>query len=281
MNILLLGVGFLLLFDPGLRREQAPCLKVMSFNIRYGTAPDGENNWPMRKDQLTTVIRDFSPDVLGVQEALRFQMDELREAFPEYSEVGVGRDDGKTSGEYSSLFYRTSRLSLDSTGTFWFSDTPSLPGSKTWGNNYPRICTWAIFLDRETGSPLAVFNVHWDHESQYSRERSALLLVQHIEQTAAGIPVAVTGDFNAGEQNRAIESLKGSLRDSFRELHPADSLTGTYHAFRGTREGEKIDHIFVDSRLRIDDATIIRTQENGRYPSDHFPVTATICFPQQ
>lgn len=261
--------------------NEAACLKVMTFNIRFGTAPDGENSWSMRKELLMTTIKDYSPDVLGLQEALRFQIDELREAFPEYNEVGVGRDDGKEAGEYSPILYRASKLSALSTETFWFSDTPAQPGSKSWGNRYPRICTWANLADRSTGDTMVALNVHWDHESQRSRERSAELLLQHIQKTAGGMPVVVMGDFNAGEENTAVVFLKELLRDSFRDLHPGDSLTGTFHAFLGTRAGEKIDHIYVNSLLTVTSASIVRTNKNGRYPSDHFPVTATICLPEQ
>jgi endonuclease/exonuclease/phosphatase family metal-dependent hydrolase len=260
------------------RGDPALCLKVMTFNIRYGTAPDGENTWAARKDLVGRVIREHSPDLIGLQEALRFQIDELRLAFPEYGELGVGRDDGKIAGEYSALLFRSSSLLPDTGGTFWFSGTPSLPGSATWGNRIPRICTWAIFLHRPSGDTIAVFNQHWDHESQPSRDRSADLLVSTIRHLAPGLPVMTMGDFNAGEQNPALLTVKRSFRDSFRLVHPGDSVVGTFHAFQGTDTGDMIDHIFVNDRLNVTAAAIVRTAVHGRYPSDHFPVTATICF---
>jgi len=279
--ILSLGVFFPFLFEVTGAQVAPQCLNVMTFNIRYGTAPDGENNWDKRKHLVLSVIREQSPDVLGLQEALRFQIDEVRKEFPEYGELGVGRDDGIAAGEYSSLLYRTSRLSPDTGGTFWFSDTPDLPGSMGWGNRYPRICTWAVFRDQQTEHSVAIYNIHWDHESQASREHSADLLLQTIEQTAGDAPVIVTGDFNAGERNPAIVRLKQTLRDSFRELHSKDDSVGTYHAFRGTTSGEKIDHVFVNPLLTVTGASIIRTQEGGRYPSDHFPVTASVCLKEE
>lgn len=281
LAIRLLSLFFFLLIGAAEAPNEGACLNVMTFNIRLGTAADGENSWPERKELLVTTIRDHSPDVLGLQEALRFQIDELREAFPEYNEVGVGRDDGKEGGEYSPILFRSSRLSVLSTGTFWFSDTPAQPGSKSWGNHYPRICTWANFADRSTRDTMMVLNVHWDHESQRSRERSAELLLQHIQKTVGEMPIVVMGDFNAGEENTAVLLLKKLLRDSFRDIHPADSLTGTFHAFLGTHSGEKIDHIFVNSRFTVTNASIVRTGKNGRYPSDHFPVTAMVCLPEK
>lgn len=260
---------------------RSQCLKVMTFNIRYGTAPDGDNSWTMRNDLAIQVIRHSSPDVIGLQEALRFQIDELRRAMPEYAELGVGRDDGDTTGEFSAILYRRAALRPDTGGTFWFSDTPHLPGSKTWGNRYPRVCTWAIFRSQESHKRVAVFNVHWDHESQPSRERSAELLMKTVGLSADEVPVILTGDFNSGEHNPAILSLKERFADSFRLIHPQDSLVGTFHAFLGSTTGEKIDHILVSPGISVTDAQIIRRAANGRYPSDHFPVTATVCLPRQ
>ncbi|HEX9615552.1 MAG TPA: endonuclease/exonuclease/phosphatase family protein, partial [Bacteroidota bacterium] len=267
----ILGILLPLLAHPYEDSAQSACLKVMTFNIRYGTAPDGDNSWIRRRGLTAAVIREHSPDVIGLQEALRFQIDELREEFPEYSELGVGRDDGQGAGEYSAILYRTSELWPDTGGTFWFSDTPFLAGSMTWGNRYPRVCTWAIFTERTTENSVAVFNLHWDHESQTSRQRSAELLIRAVNESAAGVPLVVMGDFNAGEQNPAVLFVRQYLWDSFRMLHEKDSLAGTYHAFRGTTSGEKIDHIFVGPQLTVAEAAIIRTDFNGRYPSDHFP----------
>jgi len=279
--ILSLGLFVSSLIAGGNPTVTSPCLKIMTFNIRYGTAQDGDNRWAFRRDVLLGVIRDYSPDVLGLQEALRFQIDEILETFPEYEMLGDGRDDGKTKGEYSPLLFRRSKLSPDSHSTFWFSDTPDLPGSTTWGNSFPRICTWAVFRVLTSDRLVAVYNVHLDHESQPSRERSTNLLLHTIKRTGSDFPVVAMGDFNAGEQNPAVVALKESLRDSYRELHPKDTVVGTFHAFRGTTTGEKIDHIFVNSGFDASEASIIRAAENGRYPSDHFPVAATVCFREQ
>ena len=270
-----------LLAHPNEEPPGSACLRIMSFNIRFGTAPDRDNSWVHRRGLAIGVIREHSPDVIGLQEALRFQIDELREEFPEYAELGVGRDDGQKAGEYSAILYRISELRPDTGGTFWFSDTPSIPGSMTWGNRYPRVCTWAIFRERTTESSVGFFNLHWDHESQTSRERSAKLVIEAVNKYAAGMPKVVMGDFNAGEQNPAVLFVQQYFRDSFRVLHEKDSLVGTYHAFQGVSSGEKIDHIFIGPGLTVTAAAIIRTGLNGRYPSDHFPVTATVCLPTQ
>lgn len=259
-------------------------LRVMSFNVRYGTASDGENAWPLRRGLVEGVLQDFAPDVVGVQEALHFQLEELTEAIPGLDWIGVGRDDGSASGEYSAIFYRAARLELLEEGTFWFSDTPEVPGSMTWGNELPRICTWGRFRDRAGGRTFTVFNLHWDHLSQLSRERSASLLLLRIREHAAATGgedgVLVTGDFNAGEGNPAFRALLEAgdqdLLDAFRLRHPDAVGVGTFHGFQGGSEGEKIDAILVGPTWVVLEAEIIRTGAGGRFPSDHYPVTALL-----
>jgi endonuclease/exonuclease/phosphatase family metal-dependent hydrolase len=256
-------------------------LRVMSFNIRYGTANDGANSWPQRRDLLIGVVRAAAPAVLGVQEALRAQLDELRAALGPYAEAGVGRDDGVEAGEYSAILYDTTRVELVDQGTFWFSDTPATPGSTSWGNTIPRICTWLRLRDRADGATFHVYNVHWDHISQPSRERSAALLLERIAaRTPSDDAVIVTGDFNAGEANPAFVALTSSgavpLRDTYRVLHGDSTGVGTFHAFEGGREGDKIDAILVGAGWEVTEAAIVRTAAGARFPSDHYPVTAVL-----
>jgi endonuclease/exonuclease/phosphatase family metal-dependent hydrolase len=266
---------------PAPAAAQSADLRVMSFNIRYGTAADGENRWPLRRALLIDVIRDAAPAVLGVQEALGFQLEEVRAGLGRYAQAGVGRDDGALQGEYSAILYDTTRVALIEEGTFWFSDSPALPGSTGWGNTIPRICTWARFRDRTDGATFRVYNVHWDHVSQPSRERSAALLLATIAaREPAHDPVIVSGDFNAGESNPAFVALTAStrvpLRDTFRALHEDSMAVGTFHGFRGGTGGDKIDGILVGPGWVVVSAAIVRTAVEGRYPSDHYPVTAAL-----
>jgi len=257
-------------------------LHVMTFNIRYGTAGDGVNRWELRKVMVFALIREEVPDILGVQEALFFQLDEIRRAVPGYEMVGVGRDDGKMQGEYSAILYRTNRFRRVEEETFWLSDTPTIPGSTCWGNSITRICTWVRLMDARSRRGLYVYNLHLDHISQPSREKSVALLAERIRKRTDTEPFIVMGDFNAGEENAAVRFLKSEevgLIDTYRHLHPADSSVGTFHAFRGDRTGEKIDHIFVEPWTEILGAAILHGDTDGRYPSDHFPVTARIRTP--
>jgi len=270
-------------------------LRVMTFNIRYGTANDGENRWQKRRQMVFDVLREHQPDIVGLQEVLHFQLEEICQAIPDYGHLGVGRDDGKTKGEYCAILYRRNRFNVGESGTFWLSDTPEVPGSITWGNACTRICTWARFIEKNPGKACYLFNVHLDHVSQPSREKSAVLLTQRIYSRTHPDAFVVTGDFNSGEENPVILYLKGKVKlgaekkgefenpvpmvDTFRVLHSDAIEVGTFNGFEGNRKGEKIDYVFVAPNVNVLETQILDDNDNGRYPSDHFPVTARILLP--
>jgi len=256
----------------------------MSFNIRNGRANDGEDSWKHRKEFAAEVIRDAKLDVVGLQEAFRFQLDDLRKQLREFQEVGEGRD-GDTKGEYSAILYRGSRFTALGSGTFWLSDTPEVK-SRHWGNRYLRICTWVRLKDKNTGRCFHVYNTHFDHQSQNARLKSAQLIAQRISNREHKEPFLLTGDFNADEDNPVVLYLKGknpalpdspiTLVDTFRKLHPNEKSVGTGGGFEGRADGKKIDYVFVHPDTEVISARIIRTERDGRYPSDHSPVTAEI-----
>ncbi len=269
--------------------------RVMSFNIRYGTADDKENAWPLRRDLVTDIIDRYQPQLLGVQEALEFQIEEIIEKLPEYGFIGKGRDDGEKKGEFSAILYLKDRYRVISHDTFWLSDTPEKPGSASWGNTIPRIVTWAELEDTRLERRIYIFNTHFDHQSQPSREKSSRLLVERVlSRDDISIPAVITGDFNAGEYNPAIrymvedqpitmgsgESLTNPqpFKDAFRTRNPEAVKVGTFNRFEGYSVGEKIDYIFSSGDLSIIDSMIIRDNNQGRYPSDHFPVIADFSF---
>lgn len=254
---------------------QAP-LTVMSYNIRYDNPRDGPDAWPQRRGAMAVWLGQQAPDLLGLQEALRGQLDDLR-GVPGYGEIGVGREDGATRGEYAAILYRTGRLEPLEQGTFWFSDTPHVPGSRSWGNQVTRICTWARFRDRQGGRTFYVYNVHLDHESQTSRERSVAALLRAIgERRHPDDPVIVTGDFNAGPSNPAVRAMRAGFTDTYASR---DSLEGTFNGFRGDTAGPKIDFIFTDTGFRPAAARIERPRTpEGRELSDHFAVVAVLEY---
>ncbi len=273
---ILFGLMLLIVTDLIASADEAKSIRVMSFNIRYGTAPDGENSWPLRKSLVLEVIRNSQPHLLGLQEALREQLDEITEAIPQFVATGVGREaDG--GGEYSALLYDRRRFDLLAGGTFWLSENPQVRGSHTWGNELPRICTWAQLVDRTSGKSIRVLNTHWDHQSQPARVRSGELVAARISEFGPDEPVILMGDFNAGPDNPARQPFSRiGLTDTYFDLHPSSQDLGTFNAFQGTTSGEKIDAIYVNDRWKVLAAEIIRTERDGRYPSDHFPVTATL-----
>lgn len=271
------------MFVAGAGVPEDPALALMSFNIRYGTADDGPNRWDQRRDMVMEVIERHGSDVVGLQEALAFQVAQIRDHPPRYAAVGVGRDDGLTGGEHCTILYRSDRFTLAESGTFWLSDTPDAVASVTWGNAITRVCTWARLIDDASGRAFYVFNTHFDHVSQPSRERSVRLIAERVAARTHPDPVIVMGDFNVGETNPAMDYL---LRDpdgpgwvdTFRVIHPDEAVVGTFTAFWDRIDGEKIDFVLVEPRTRVIAASIDRTRVDGRSPSDHEPVTATILL---
>lgn len=257
--------------------------RLMTFNIRYGTADDGPNRWEVRNELVFDTIADHKADIIGLQEALDFQVTQIRRVLPQYKIVWAGRDDGRQGGEGCPVMFRKDRFKLADSGTFWFSNSPWDPGSKHWGNELPRICTWVRLIDKATGSGVYVYNLHLDHVSKVSRVYSIELLVKQIAAREHDDPVVVLGDFNMGTNNPAMDPLRRIERDSdfepmvdvWSHLHPGGSSVITYHAF-GKSRGGCVDHIFVEKTTEIIETAIDGRSNNGRFPSDHFPVIAVV-----
>jgi endonuclease/exonuclease/phosphatase family metal-dependent hydrolase len=265
----------------GCARDATP-LKVMSFNIRYGTARDGDDHWDKRKDFLLDVIMSFDPDILGTQETLGFQADHLAENLKGYGMLGVGRDDGKKKGEYVAVYYKADRFEVVDSGHFWLSEKTDVPGSVSWDSSLTRMSTWLKFKDKKNGGREFMFlNTHWDHRGQQARVESGKLMRKWADEKAKGRPLIITGDFNTDAGSPPYESLMGAgddrLIDTFRHVHPEKKgPEGTFHGFKGTRDSDRIDWILCSKHFTPTDAAIVYTEKNGRYPSDHYPVTAMI-----
>lgn len=253
-------------------------LRVMSFNVRYGTANDGLDRWEVRKPRTLSMLKKRHPDLIGVQEALADQVDAIAKAGG-YVPVGVGRDDGKAAGEFSAILYDPKRLRPLRSDTFWLSDTPNVVASKGWGNNITRICTWAYFRDLSTGRNFYHFNTHLDHQSQPAREKGIALILQRVAERTPVDPSIVTGDFNAGESNSVNDQMRAAgFRDSFRVLYPDVKDVVSFNGWRDAPTGDKIDYIYVGGEAKVESAEIVRDRVGGRWPSDHMPVIATVTF---
>ena len=261
-------------------------IDAVAFNIRFDNPKDGENAWPNRKEMVGKWVESESPDVIGLQEALRHQINDIKIVATAYSEYGVGRDDGKSRGEHCTILYLKKRFTLDKKdcGTFWFSDTPEKIASKSWGNEIPRICTWARLIHKKTGKGFYLYNVHYDHQSQSSRIEASNLIIERVSnRKQSNEPIILMGDFNAAEKNPAITVFKEEplkLVDTFRVVKPDEKMVKTFHGFRGgSFMGGKIDHVFIlPKTAKVRSAEIVRFNKDKRYLSDHYPVRAKLSF---
>lgn len=262
-------------------------LRVMSYNIRYGTANDGENHWDKRKDFLIETIPAFNPDLLGTQETLGFQRDFLAEKLSGYEALGVGRDDGKDKGEMTALYFKRSRFEKLDGGHFWLSETPDVPGSKSWDTSLTRMVTWVKLRDKlqPKAKPVMFFNTHFDHRGEQARVESAKLIRRKVEEAGKNCRIIVTGDFNAGEGSGPYQALFGAsegkpsqLADAYRVAHPTrEANEGTFSGFKADAvTGPRIDWIGVSREWQVVKSEIDRTQRDGRTPSDHFAMTAVL-----
>lgn len=268
--------------------DRNPPMKVMSFNIRFGTANDGNNSWNQRDYLVLDTIRTFHPDLLGGQEVLKFQADFIKDNLDGYGFHGVGRDDGGEKGEYSPLYYRKSRFQLVDSGHFWLSESPDEPGSVSWDSSLTRMCSWIVLDDLldQSDDVIAVANTHFDHRGVKARFESAKLIRAMRDNLGEDLPVIVMGDFNTTEDTDAYKVLTasdpaaytfGNLIDSYRSIHPArNDMEASFSQFNNHRAGSRIDFIFHSHHWITLNAAIDYTSEQGRNPSDHYPVTAVL-----
>ena len=259
-------------------------LRVMSFNVRYAAAKDGENAWPKRTELFFATIEAFAPDLIGFQEVIAVQHDALTARLSDYGFSGVARDDGQRKGEWACIAYRKARFTVVDSGNFWLSERPEMAGSKSWDAGQTRICSWVRLHETATGKEFFFANTHFDDKGVVARLEASRLISSRLPQIAANLPALLTGDFNLTEDKPAYAVLvqpttPGAIRwiDSFREVHPTrgpEEATG--HGFKGRTQGSRIDFIFHTGHFIATESAINRTAREGRYPSDHYPVTAVL-----
>ena len=255
-------------------------LEVMTFNIRYENPGDGMFAWDSRKEMVFWLLEKYDPDILGIQEALKGQMDELDEALSAYGWSGAGRDDGVCKGEYVPVFFKKDRFILAGEGQFWLSEKPGQPGSKGWDAACTRMVSWIKLQEIPTGYEYFVFNTHFDHVGEEARMKSAKLLADSISNIARLEPVIIMGDLNCGPGSDPINILSELFTDSRLAAIEKNSASGT--TFVGfpadLTKGDIIDHIFISTHFGVDAYEIISDNAGGFFPSDHLPVRVSLSL---
>jgi len=256
-------------------------IEVMSYNIKYANENDGENSWSKRKDYITNQIKFYEPQIMGLQEAVLIQLEHFKANLPRYDYVGVAREDGKQKGEYTAVFYDTTRFEMEENHTFWLSETPEKV-SVGWDAALPRVCTWVRLKDRNSGERFLVFNSHFDHIGKKARYESAKLILKKIEEVnSEDLPVILMGDFNLDPEAEGIKLMADQLNDSKRVSKKVSfGPEGTFNGFKFHEPvGKRIDYIFTsEDDIEVLKYGVLTDSKDHKYPSDHFPVFVEVNF---
>lgn len=255
-----------------------------TFNIRYDNPYDSLNSWTYRKDTVANFIKAQNLDIVGMQEVLHHQLEDLKARLPEYAEVGVGREDGKTQGEYAPLFYKKDRFELLDNNTFWLSQYPDSVGFIGWDGACTRIATWAKLKDKTNGKIFMAINTHFDHVGTEARKKGALLIIEKIKEIVGDQPAVVTGDFNVSDQSEAYQTITDNsfvLKDAHKTALQQEGASYTFHDFGRIPADscEKIDFIFVTPQIEVQHSYIPEeNREAKKFLSDHNPEIVHLSF---
>ncbi len=252
---------------------------VGTFNLRYANPRDTGNLWETRAPVVASMIRFHQFDILGTQEGLFHQLEDISHALPEYSRYGIGRDDGKEKGEFSAIYFKKDKFKLLDKGDFWLSETPGRVGYG-WDAKINRICSWVYLQDLKTKKTFYFFNAHYDHQGIRAREESSKLVLAKINAIAGKRAVIFTGDLNGGHASAWYNLLahSGVFRDAYREAASPYANNGTFNGFGKSMQPDIIDHIFLSSGFSVKRYGILTDTYGGKFPSDHFPVLADIVL---
>lgn len=265
-------------------------LTVVTSNVRYGTADDGENCWENRKERLAEALKSTGADVIGTQEALYFQKQFLKKRLKGYKCVGVAREDGRKEGEHSAIFYRKDRFRALDCGNFWLSETPDVP-SLGWDAACIRIASWAFLEEKSTGKKFFFVNTHLDHVGVVARREGVNLLCRKAKEIGGDCPMVMTGDFNSSKESPDIQHVRdmGMLHTyeiaAHKKLQPA-SYHG-YHDFERMLNSNRIpehllpaiiDYIFISEGTCSEYEIMPPKGPDGGFLSDHCPVMAKVTL---
>ena len=259
-------------------------LSVISFNIRVSGGLSeliNSNSWSRRKSATPAMIKDQCPDIFGVQEALSDQLTYVGDNLPNYSYVGVGREDGEESGEIMAIFYNTSKIKLLEWGTYWLSETPDKP-SISWNAGYERTMTWAKMQMKYSGKKFFYVNTHLDSDSALARKNGLKLILDKVaEKNTDNLPVVLTGDFNIIPTDSVLDDVLGNaeMLDARTTAAKTDNLP-TFNGFGNEDESPRvIDYIYYRGFSSCPEyETIVKQYANIQYISDHYPIVARLVF---
>lgn len=257
-------------------------LDVMTFNVRLKHNGDKQNGWQYRKENVAEMIRYFSPDILGTQEVLHEQLNDLKRSLPAYTSWGVGRSDGETKGEYCAIFYKTDQFEFVDGGNFSLSESPNAIGTIGWDAACERIVTWVVLKERASERTFAVFNTHLDHVGTVARGESAKLIVKKIKEMADSIPVVLMGDFNAELYSDPLILLQsGGLHETRMRAPVVYGPEWSFHNFGRISVALRplIDFIFTTENVLVLTHRIIDEKPIKGYLSDHAPIMTTLILP--
>ena len=249
-------------------------INIMTYNIRLNTDADGINKWDNRKEGIVSLIKNEDVDILGIQEALPDQIEYLSNKIKDYNYIGEGRN-GRNSGEYSAIYFKSEKILLEEEETFWLSETPRVP-SIGWDAAINRIVTLGVFYIKNSKKELIVYNTHFDHIGKIAREKSVGVILNHIkENDFQNRPLIVMGDFNANPNDLPIELLSKELNDSFKLL-PLENPVGTFNGFDlDSKLLDRIDYIFTKNIKITNYKHLNKKLPSGLWPSDHLPILIT------
>jgi endonuclease/exonuclease/phosphatase family metal-dependent hydrolase len=254
-------------------------LQVMSFNVRYPSPDDGPNVWEKRRDILVETVRLKNPDLMGTQELFYAQGEYIAGQLPDYSWFGISRR-GNHDDEHMGVFYKRDKLRLIESGDFWLSESPETPGSMSWDVSLPRMVTWGLFEIRESGRRFYFYNTHFPHrqEDSAARVECAKVISEKMRALPSGTPFVMTGDFNAPADEDVYKILVPPLSDAWIATARRSGPETTLSRWSGNTEGRRIDWILYRGTIKALEAETVTHNLDGRYPSDHYPVCATLEF---
>ena len=283
-NLTYIGIASLLLFLCGCKDSSVSSvqpLDVMTFNIRLDAPSDSANNWKYRKDNVCQMIAYYQPDLLGMQEVCHNQMEDLKQGLPQYTALGVGRDDGKEAGEYCPIFFNTERFKLVEYGNFSLSEHPETIGVKGWDASYNRIATWAILEEKSNGKKLVFFNTHLDNDGKVARNEGIRLILNKMKEIAPHTPAILTGDFNCIPGEEPLQTLEDNeMKNAAKLATVAYGPSWTFHDFGRLPMEVRVllDYVFTTNEANIDRYRVIKDTPDNGFLSDHYPVLVKLTF---